>query len=75
MDMTNNLIVDSPETSYEFIKEWFEQCEKKAAAKGFKESAALWRDGLQHLEYFHAEVVRLEKEIEDMHKDAAGESI
>jgi hypothetical protein len=37
-------------TSYEFVKNWFQKAQKSAAAQGKSDSAALWRDGLEHLE-------------------------
>lgn len=49
----------TPETSFEFIAEWFERAAKSATAKGNRDSAQLWRDGLQHLAHFNAERDRL----------------
>lgn len=42
-------------TSYEFIKEWFEKAHRSASSQGKSDSAALWRDGLEHLECFRKE--------------------
>jgi len=40
-----------PSTSYELIHEWMTKAQKTCAAQGKKDSALLWADALQHLEY------------------------
>ncbi len=39
----------TPETSIEFVIEWFERAAKNAEAQKRHDSATLWRDGLQHI--------------------------
>jgi hypothetical protein len=48
-----------PETSFEFICEWFEKARKNALAQGRNDSAKLWEDGLQHLKYYHSQYMLL----------------
>ena len=42
-----------PDTSFEFICKWFQKAEQNCIAQRRMESAMLWKDGLQHLEYWH----------------------
>lgn len=48
-------------TSYEFVKDWFQRSQKSAASQGKSDSAALWRDGLEHLEHLKAKNDKLLK--------------
>ena len=36
--------------SYETVRQWFKKAAMTAASQGKSDSAALWRDGLEHLE-------------------------
>ena len=38
-----------PETSFEFICEWFLKAQENARKQGRHDSAKLWADGLEHL--------------------------
>ena len=50
-----------PDTSFEFIEEWFLKAAENAQKQGRNESALLWRDGLQHLRYMHDELDEIKK--------------
>lgn len=54
-------------SSFLFIREWFQRCAKRAAAQGRLDAAALWKDGLHHLDHqqetIHALSVALETAI------------
>ena len=41
-----------PDTSFQFIAEWFAKAGAAAARTGKSDSAALWAAGLQHLTHF-----------------------
>ena len=41
----------TPETSLDFVIEWFSKCAASAERLGKRDSAQLWRDGLQHIEH------------------------
>ena len=47
--------MNKPATSFEFIAAWFEKAQANAALQGKKDSAMLWRDGLEHLHHFKAQ--------------------
>jgi hypothetical protein len=51
-------------TSYEFTKEWFQKAQKTAASQGKSDSAALWRDGMEHLEDLKAKNDQLREALE-----------
>lgn len=55
-----------PETSFEFIKEWFGKARDNAKRAGRKDSAQLWADGLAHLEYMRNKISALESEIDEL---------
>ncbi len=60
--MTEKCEVDvkPPETSFEFICEWFEKAANQAQSQGRFDSARLWRDGLEHLKYYHSKCTKKE---------------
>ena len=58
-------VAREPETSFEFIEEWFQKAIDGALGQGKKESALLWKDGLEHLRYFQAKTVQAQTEILD----------
>ncbi|MDD2657772.1 MAG: hypothetical protein PHD04_03905 [Candidatus Pacebacteria bacterium] len=50
-----------PSTRFELVEEWFEKAAKTASARGQKDSALLWQDGLEHLRYLKQENDRLKE--------------
>lgn len=52
----------TPETSFEFVTSWFEGAKEAAGARGNRDSAELWGDGLKHLQHLNAECDRLKAE-------------
>ncbi len=61
-----------PDTSFAFVVEWFEKAVKAAESQGKKDSALLWKDGLQHLKYLGDENRKL-RELLKMEQDGSSE--
>jgi hypothetical protein len=50
---------NKPAQPFQYVREWFKKCGDRAANMGKHDSAALWRDGLAHLDAQHASNVEL----------------
>ena len=48
-----------PSVGFDFVVEWFGKAMKTTEKRGMRESALLWKDGLDHLLYLKAENQRL----------------
>lgn len=45
--------LEKPAMSFEVVCQWFEKSATNAASQDRYDSATLWRDGLEHLKYWH----------------------
>lgn len=61
----------SAPVSFERVRNWFEKAGTKAAAQGRHESAALWSDGLAHLNAMHAALQLAEQALSTLPLGAA----
>lgn len=52
--------------SFEFVRKWFIEAVKEAKRQGRKDSAALWKDGLDHLDAKEAEIAALRALVKEM---------
>ena len=46
-------------TSFEFVLSWMEKAERNARQQNRNDSAALWKDAIDHLKYLNHENKRL----------------
>lgn len=60
----------SPMSDIEFIKDWFHKAIKNAQGVGKLDSAALWADGLAHIEDLQAKLEAAEALIADLQADS-----
>ena len=52
-----------PETDYDFIIGWMKKASETARRQGKRDSASLWDDAIEHLEYLKEENSQLEEEL------------
>jgi len=57
--------IKNPTTSFGFVAEWFEHAAKTASSQGKRDSAILWKDGLEHLTFMNTKIAALEAEVKD----------
>ena len=58
-----------PTTSYEFTLEWMKKTQKVCFNTGKYDSAALWQDAIDHLEYLKQEHDKLDNYLHCRGKD------